>query len=231
MVIALQAETPVSADTSASIRALNHEAFGIYRPFTPESASLVAGVLACAEPEVEAFLRRERRVKTADMLPNAEFGTTFISRRRVGQALMSPSFKKGFDEIEAVEGTMSYIQDKTDQLPIPIGNIEWIGRGDRHLVFRVDPIARLIEEASIMQFYMDRANGNSLRLKPPNHATLFKYGSPRDRMGLNSRQRARAALIVAEHFREAGVEAVTLNRPVLGNSYYKPWNSESSIVA
>src|SRR4051812_19741788 len=97
MVVALEKETPVYAEPSAAIRSHEKEPFGIYRPFTPESAAEVSGVLACAEIEVESYLNRERQVKTADMLARSEFGVTYLRRDRVRAALMSPKFKNGFD--------------------------------------------------------------------------------------------------------------------------------------
>jgi len=200
------------------------DAFGIYRPLTPESNEQVVEAVTKARKDIVAFFA-EYRNSPAELVIPAETGVTFLSRTLVRHAL-----GRGLVErFEAVElgRNLERLGAKPGQKPadfdVQLADTDWTTRAGRKLVYRFAENTpgerRLGAESKILQQALDGAKAGELPVEQPDHITLMKYGVPGDGRDLSVEHKQEVSHIVERHFSEAGIGSVALDRLVIGPTY------------
>ncbi len=206
-------------------RRSSQEAFGIYRPLTVESEWQVRDVLEGAIPEIAAHLSKYRR---SSAVANAmyEMGVTFVEQNKVRKAMRSGLLQRGFEPHRMAQGMEYQVNRTRPTIEVPFEGFSWYGRGDRKLAARLSLDAESFEELAVqkesVRELLRRANAPELEVQTPDHVTILKYGSAYDGEQLGARDQRAVRHIVRDHFRESGIETLTLGGLVLGDSYSQP---------
>ena len=202
------------------------EAFGVYRPLTPESMAEVSEVLGFAARAVKLHLQ-EKFPTAAELKPLNYFGTTFVQHTHVKKRMRAGLFQRGFQLGQMIDEVKQHAEE-CPTLLVPIEHFDWFGaRWDqiagRKLATGIDPESFahdvLKRQASSVREMLKVAEGNELGVEVPSHISLMKYGRYGDHLDLNRTQRSEVSAIVEEQFDEAGLHYVELGRLIIGAGY------------
>jgi len=206
-------------------RRSGQEAFGIYRPLTPESELQVRNVLAGAIPEIAKHLERYR-FSSAEAKPMNEMGVTFLEKGKVQRALRKGWLRHGFEPHRMTSGLENHVSSFSPTVEVPLDNFGWVGRGNRKLSAWLDTTSDVFEELEqekeSVKEILTHANAPELEVYTPNHLTILQYGFIRDGQDLGARDQKVVRHIVRDHFIEHGVDTVSLGGLVVGDSYTQP---------
>lgn len=205
------------------------EAFGVYRPLTPESKEEVKEVLGFAVNSINTYLGKNF-YNGSKMKPLDLFGVTFVQHTQVRQRMRAGLFQRGFERGRMINGIERHAEE-LPSLTIPIEDFGWFGaRWDedagRKLAARLDVESLgydvLKRQADAVGDMLRQSNGTELKVEVPSHVSLMRYGRYGDRLDLNRIQRRDIRGIVEEHFDQAALTHVELGRLIIGTGYEKP---------
>lgn len=208
---------------------VHHEAFGIYRPLTPESKEEVSMVLRMAANSVSAYLGKTFP-NSADMKPLDFFGVTFVQYTQVEKRLRRGLFQRGFEKGRMIDQIEKHAEE-FPTLAVPLEEFGWYGArwepvAGRKLAARLDQESfgsDVLERQSVAVKEMLRcANGSELSVEVPDHVSLMKYGRYGDKLDLARFQRREIREIVEGHFDDADLTHIELGRLMMGTGYEKP---------
>jgi hypothetical protein len=219
---------------------VDRNAFGLWRPLTPESGQGVQAVMVTAKKLVEQFLLEERPDGAFAPLHIPEdnpgqkqaektrrLGVTFVEKQKV-----KTSMGQGGHLWQAVErgrllSEIEHHQSRQEvALPVPIDGFMWFGRGQRHLVGIIGngkAKQELVKEAGVIEQLLADVGGKPIHVQIPDHITVAQYGTRRDGLQLSVNQRNEIEMMMQDQFREASVEEVHLGALALCNE--EPWKA------
>jgi hypothetical protein len=201
-------------------------AFGIYRPLTVESATQLSGTLTSAMGDIQEYLVKRGLKHAIMMKPRTEFGVTFLSKHRTATAVRQGLLDDGFPINTVVRELGEFANEQPEDVVLPLGRMDWVGDYRRLLIFGFKQSAglkRLQIESQEMRDRLEAANGTRLRVFPPDHLTTARYCRHDERSTLSKRHRKAISHIVATHFRRQDIASITLDRPVVGDAYRRPY--------
>lgn len=200
------------------------QAFGIYRPLTEESKAQVEAVLEATKPDIDEYLAKARRTKPiAELIINKDFGVTFLPRLVVGKAIREFGLlERGFALGRMIDDVGKHNEDNKNRLDIPVDGFGWY-KGKRNMVARLsasEGLQELFDQAPIIEDLLAEAKATGgLQVIKPDMVELFGYGTDGDHKDLDWHQRRTVSGMVAENFKEAGIDSLSFGALVLGDSY------------
>lgn len=225
-----------------SVRArVNKNAFGLWRPLTPESESGVQAVMATAKKLVEEFLLAERPDGAFAPLhipiqqsgqkqedKTRRLGVTFVERQKVRTSMRQGGHLWQAFEHGRLLGEIEHHQSRQEvALSVPVESFVWCGRGQRHLVGLLANGAakqELVKEADVLERMLASVGGKPIHVQVPDHVTVAQYGSRRDGLQLSVNQRSEIEMMMQTQFRQASIEEVYLGALVLSQEE-EPWQA------
>jgi hypothetical protein len=196
------------------------DAFGVYRPLTPESTVEVINVLAKAATEIGTYFA-DNRNSPAELVIPAEMGVTFVPLRHVRRAL-GRGLVERLENARLLERIETHTLDHAVAQPVSLDRTDWYSDQERKLVYLFADCTgqeELEREAEVIQDMLADSKAHELEVFVPDHFTLMKYGRARDGQDLGTDHKQMVGGIVERHFRQAGLLEIELGRLVLGKTY------------
>ena len=224
-----------------SVRArVNKNAFGLWRPLTPDSEQGVQAVMVTAKRMVEQFLREERPDGAFAPLHIPEqatgkepeekirrLGVTFVEKQKVKTSMRQGGHLwQAFEHGRLLSEIEHHQSRQTVAHPVPIEGFMWVGRGQRHLVGLLangPEKQELVKEADVLGRMLASVGGKPIHVQIPDHVTVAQYGARRDGLQLSVNQRNEIEMMMQSQFREASIEEIYLG--ALALSHEEPWQA------
>jgi len=154
------------------------ESFGVYRPVTRASRERIYGLLSDIVPELDRLTswKKGRRFKVESAM-----GVTFVPRSRVEKVLAQTTLLPG--SLNRIRNDVyEHPELQHNNTPLDLDDFRWVGAGANRLVVKFKRSGRFdeIHRQSSVITGLFQAAGIGVSAVPPDHITLYQFGSFRD---------------------------------------------------
>jgi hypothetical protein len=199
--------------------------FGVYRPVVARWQDEIGETLLEARTQVRAFLSRQLGLALADRFSdNKSHGTTYIEKQRMSRC------NRDRLDFGGLLQSVGEFAARAAELEVPIGGLRWCGYEDTVLAASFAPgtaVGRLLVERGHITRMLRAAGLPHVPIRQPEHVALFRYHVGKNhRNNLARHQRGNILDIVSRNLAAAEIDAVTLDRVIVGDGYDRPFVAE-----
>jgi hypothetical protein len=202
-------------------RRAHRQAFGIYRPLSPESAGQIREVMNTAQAEVVDYFQPSGS-KFTRMQVLDDFGVTIVQRGDVLRALRGSKMRNF--QFRKLRHGIDQLNHQVDENPkVEIDGFTWVGNGLK-LASKLavsEYSEELSEEPGIISDLLNEAGSGELPIYEPDHVSLCKFKDSFNGRSLDANQKNDVLHIVRENFLAAEVGSLALDSVIIGNGHYR----------